>query len=269
MDSFLGGAQALRGHPIVRISLTALVLTTAFTTGAIVNIDYGFVAIIDKANLLILIAFYASVLSLGINILIASFNYLLAALSAVFILISGLLRLLGLSIEGKFGWFRRKLSDWDLPLVLFSLAVAISAVTFLMYSINKDRSSLAWYESSRWPGMLVASLLILVAATSLIVVAQKRVPRKGFFAEYGNANINSMQAVIRIALLFASFAAGAAYVDFLRFAGPRVIAELQNESSERLLTVVFPASDGFIVFYDGDSSAYYLPIGRIKYISAR
>lgn len=260
----------LAAHPIAKAVLTVIGVSTAFMIGALLNLDVGFLPLIHKTDMLILMSFYGSVLTVGFRLASAAIELYITAFKTLF-LGNDAPHAAPSQTESR---EPADHSEQEAPGLTTLLAVSV----FTVGTIVLISSYIVFYLPDtalikQFPAFcaLLASLVFL--AISSIGNNQK--------VKWNYRNINnftkamerlkkfgekaSIPFIIISGLLSAS-SAGFFYIDILRNYGPRVILTLDNDS-KRTAAIAFPATDGLIVFFEGEDDSSYIPQSSIKMVT--
>jgi hypothetical protein len=210
-------------HPLISGAITALALGTALTVGAIMEVGVALLPLINKADLLALLAFYA------------------AAGSILFRVVS-----LYWQLFSRSGWGKRVAATVRLPrpgymtVIVFILVAVIAGVTTL----------LLFGEVVRGRRIALISGAITTAFMAYLLTSDKEAVRASRL--YG----------LQIFALLTAFFAGGAWIEHLRVAGPVVELQRASGPLEEA-TIVMTASEGLLVYLRKDLAVQYVPWSQL------
>lgn len=239
-----GFLSYLYERPLLRIILSALILTTTFITFAVMELDIGFVPVLDKANLFGVMAFYCSILTVIISI--------------TRLLIEYLLRFNDFMLE-EFPIFVFSDSFSKLFRKLYRILYAILLAAGFAFAVGAGAIEAVRFISNYESGYILIGALavfILMSILYLIMLTYRSVQKPWRVAFI--ASLMNLSAIIAVG------SAGSLYVQLMRDVGPRLRVEFVGGRGSKQASFVFPANNGYIVFYAGSKQAYYLPYAEIR-----
>jgi hypothetical protein len=253
----VGLTQAHWLWSIGRTLLTIFLGASAFMIGAITSVGIGFLPLIDTAHLLILLAFYASFISLIIQFVVLM-GRTLATQTTLMDATPGLwLR------ERSWGemrnYIRRRKNN---PARARGLRVATTILTALFAIVVATYFvTINWTKFAPLPLLPNAPILLVFCAVILILLLTTFLPRWSKRV-VGPLRVFSLSLVAVFGLL-TLVQAGRVWVAYLEREGPRLVFKYVDSSVARRGTVVMPAINGLLVFYEGELGARYVPWASI------
>lgn len=244
----------LKDHALTRTILTGLILVSGFNAGAIINLDIGFIAFIDKADLIVLILFYGSLVALSLRAAAATFEYLSTS-GDVFEHVAE--RAASLSEKNPVMRHLKplRIARWFRRLIRFVLAIGVATLGLL--------GILAAVWAWQYPtGKAVAITGFLTLLSGYVVVRGGRMPDRSTVISL-QTMVPTYVAILSLSLIGLSVSLGMLYIDVLRTIGPRVTIHFADASAAQRGSFAFPAREGFIVFFEGDGRPHYLPLSQI------
>lgn len=270
----------------VPILLAVVTGTSAFTVGSLMAVGLEFLPIINKGDLLILLTFYTAALLILISLGRYVFTY--TAPAAVVICLQ-IMRILRAAWTGTFGRRPRVALRYLLqdPIPLAREYFRLSGVRpVTLYGVMPF-------------GLRIGSILVQASlfALTLVYLLGLPIPRidlsavvaslghtralppavffgvgafaigKGWLLGSGRGAKVATPLVTGIAIIFGSFAAGGIWIEYLRVGAPRVPLTLVSDRSHpHDVTIAMPASEGILVFVQGNRDAVFVPWHSIENI---
>lgn len=219
----------LAAHPAVGPVLTALACVTAFTAGMVYNIGFALLPVIDKADLLFSLTFYAGVLSVAFRMLV------LWASSA------------------EIPTLARQFAERFLRKLPRLLSKGLIAIVLLLAGVLLVRIFL---------GSPPLAVFLGSAASAAVVgfgLWRGGVSAAAPFTPMMITSMLQLQFLVTVAL------GGYVWADTLRSLGPRaVITFVDPEMTEQPVSIVSTSTTGVLVFYPGDRATHVVPWSSIK-----
>jgi hypothetical protein len=249
-QAILRWVAALRAHPFTITALTALLFTSAFAIGALNDVGLAFVAVVDKTDLTVLLVFYTAAVALGFHLLRLALHFV-REFNTFTILYYDPARTAVTSSPPRFDISAHP------TLYFFGANVAVSAAAVVVFSvmwsvIPADLPSRLY--------LAFTSMLVAAAAAALIATAPISGPERP-------ALRSTLVAMLNGALLLAGLNAGSTWMQYLRTHGPWLeIMDMRGDRS--IAAIAMPASEGFLVFIQGDQRTHYIPHTDIRRIQS-
>ena len=247
--------------------MTVAATATAFSTGAIINLGFAFVPILDKVDLILLMAFYGSIITLFYRIITTCIEFAIAnsqLSKAAVERIHALQANVEVPAEARL--------FFELVNLFFNnFIITRGGIIFIVMS----SAVIAGIFSYIFIPLLPKSLVILIAI--LIFVAA--IGAASAWVYYTLQNMQSAinedselfkslsrvtVATISLSLLVGAGITGFLYLDILKKYGPRVDISFSQDDTKKSGVILFQAADGFVMFVDGSSATHYIPNGTVK-----